>query len=38
MTYRAEIDKHYGMPYRPKPQSMEQITGRKPVPWEEEKA
>ena len=37
MNYRAEIDKHYGMPYRPKPQSMEQITGRKPVPWEDEK-
>ena len=36
MNYRAEIDKHYGMPYRPKPQSMEQITGRKPVPWEDE--
>jgi len=37
MTYRPEIDKHYGMPYRPKPQSMEQITGRKPVVWEDEK-
>jgi len=38
MTYRAEIDKHYGVPYRPKPASLEQITGRKPVAWEDEKA
>ena len=38
MSYRAEIDKHYGVPYRPKPRSMEQIVGRKPAVWEDEKA
>ncbi len=38
MTYRAEIDKHYGVPYRPKPRSLEQIAGRKPIVWEDEKA
>lgn len=38
MTYRAEIDKHYGVPYRLKPASLEQTAGRKPVPWEDEKA
>jgi gluconate 2-dehydrogenase gamma chain len=37
MTYREEIDKHYGVPYRPKPKSLGQITGRKPVLWEDEK-
>jgi gluconate 2-dehydrogenase gamma chain len=37
MTYRAEIDKHYGVPYRPKPASLEKTSGRKPVPWEDEK-
>jgi gluconate 2-dehydrogenase gamma chain len=38
MSYRNEIDKHFGQPWRPKPQSMEQIMGRKPTPWEEEKS
>ena len=38
MSYRDEIDKHYGVPYRPKPRSLEQIAGRKPVPWEDEKS
>ncbi len=38
MTYRAEIDKHYGVPYRPKPASLERIAGRKAVPWEDEQA
>lgn len=37
MSYRAEIDKHYGVPYRPKAKSLEQVTGRKPVAWEDEK-
>ncbi len=37
MNYRNEIDKHYGVPYRPKPASLEQIAGRKPVGWEDEK-
>jgi gluconate 2-dehydrogenase gamma chain len=38
MSHRNEIDKHFGQPWRPKPQSLEQITGRKPTPWEDEKA
>lgn len=37
MSYREEIDKRRGQPYRPKPASLEQITRRKPVPMEEEK-
>jgi gluconate 2-dehydrogenase gamma chain len=37
MSYRNEIDKHFGQPWRPKPASLEQITGRKPAPWEDEK-
>jgi len=37
MSYRNEIDKHFGQPWRPKPASLEQITGRMPNPWEDEK-
>jgi len=37
MSYRNEIDKHFGQPWRPKPASLEQITGRAPNPWEDEK-
>jgi gluconate 2-dehydrogenase gamma chain len=37
MSYRNEIDKHHGMPYRPKPAGLEQITHRKGNPWEDEK-
>jgi gluconate 2-dehydrogenase gamma chain len=37
MSHRNEIDKHFGQPWRPKPQSLEQIMGRKPAPWEDEK-
>jgi len=37
MNYRNEIDKHFGQPWRPKPASLEQITGRTPNPWEDEK-
>lgn len=37
MSYRNEIDQHFGQPWSLKPRSMEQITGRKPAPWEEEK-
>jgi gluconate 2-dehydrogenase gamma chain len=37
MSYRNEIDKHFGQPWRPKPASLEQITGRVPNPWEDEK-
>ncbi len=37
MSYRNEVDKHFGQPYRPKPASLEQITGRPPNRWEDEK-
>jgi len=36
MSYRDEIDKHFGQPWRPKPASLEQITGKRGKPWEEE--
>jgi gluconate 2-dehydrogenase gamma chain len=38
MSHRNEIDKHFGQPWRPKPQSLEQIMGRKPTPWEDQKS
>ncbi len=37
MSYRNDIDKHFGQPWRPKPASLEQITGRPGNPWEDEK-
>jgi gluconate 2-dehydrogenase gamma chain len=37
MSYRDEIDRHFGQPFRVKPRSLEQITGKKPDPWEDEK-
>ena len=37
MSYRNEIDKHFGQPWRPKPAGLEQITGRRGKPWEDEK-
>ena len=37
MSHRNEIDKHFGQPWRPKPQSLEQIMGRKPTLLEDEK-
>ena len=37
MDNRAHVDTHYGTAYRPKPASLQQITGRKPIPWEDEK-
>ena len=37
MSYRNEIDKHFGQPWRPKPASLEQIMGRPGKPWEDEK-
>lgn len=36
MSYRNDIDKHFGQPWRPKPASLEQITGRPGKPWEDE--
>jgi gluconate 2-dehydrogenase gamma chain len=37
MSYRDEIDKAHGQPWRRKPQSLAQITGRAVKGWEEEK-
>lgn len=36
MSYRDEIDKHFGEKYRPKPASLHQIMGRPGKPWEDE--
>jgi gluconate 2-dehydrogenase gamma chain len=37
MSYRDEIDQFRGMPYRPKPVSLEQVVGHPVHGWEEEK-
>lgn len=37
MSYRDEIDQHFGEAWRPKPASLEQITGRRGKPWEDQK-
>ncbi|HWE50671.1 MAG TPA: gluconate 2-dehydrogenase subunit 3 family protein [Bryobacteraceae bacterium] len=37
MSYREEIDKYHGMPYRPKPVSLQQVVGHPVHGWEEEK-
>jgi len=37
MSYREEVDKHFGEPWRPKPASLEQIMGRPGKLWEDEK-
>jgi len=37
MNYREEIDKYHGMPYRPKPVSLQQVVGHPVHGWEEEK-
>ena len=37
MSYREEIDKHFGESWRPKPASLEQIMGRPGKVWEDEK-
>ena len=36
MSYRDEIDKYHGMPYRPKPVSLQQAVGHPVHGWEEE--
>lgn len=36
MSYREEIDKHHGLPYRPKPKSLAEVIGRPVKGWEEE--
>ena len=37
MSYRDEIDKYHGQPWRPKPKSLAQVTGRAVKGWEDEK-
>jgi gluconate 2-dehydrogenase gamma chain len=37
MSYREEIDKYHGMPYRPNPVSLQQVVGHPVHGWEEEK-
>ena len=37
MSYREEIDKFHGMPFRPKPVSLQQVVGRPVKGWEDEK-
>ena len=37
MSYRDEIDKYHGMPWRPKPVSLQQVVGHPVQGWEEEK-
>jgi gluconate 2-dehydrogenase gamma chain len=37
MSHRNDIDKHFGQPWRLKPQSLEQVMGRTPTPLEDEK-
>jgi gluconate 2-dehydrogenase gamma chain len=38
MNYRNDIDRHHGKLWRPKPASLQQITGHVGRPWEDEKA
>jgi gluconate 2-dehydrogenase gamma chain len=38
MSYRNEIDQYHGSAWRPKPASLEQISGRRGRPWEDEQA
>jgi len=37
MSYRDEIDKYHGLPYRPKPVSLQEVVGHPVHGWEEEK-
>jgi len=37
MQYRKEIDRHFGETWRPEPSGLAQITGRAPVPFEDER-
>jgi gluconate 2-dehydrogenase gamma chain len=36
MSYLRDVDAHYGQPFRPKPESLEEILGRKVIPSEDE--
>jgi gluconate 2-dehydrogenase gamma chain len=35
MSWTDHIDRHYGKPHRPRPESLTQVVGRKVTPWEE---
>jgi gluconate 2-dehydrogenase gamma chain len=37
MDYRAHVDAHYGEAWRPTPKSLEQVTGHRFTPWEDER-
>jgi gluconate 2-dehydrogenase gamma chain len=37
MSYKADVDQHFGTEWRPKPEGLEQIMHRKGNPWEDEK-
>jgi gluconate 2-dehydrogenase gamma chain len=37
MSWREDIDKYHGTPYRPKPVSLQQVVGHPVKGWEEEK-
>jgi gluconate 2-dehydrogenase gamma chain len=38
MSYKADVDQHFGVEWHPKPAGLEQIMRRKGKPWEDEKA
>jgi gluconate 2-dehydrogenase gamma chain len=38
MSYKQDVDQHFGVAWRPKPASLEQIMRRPGKPWEDEKA
>lgn len=38
MSWKQDVDQHFGAEFRPKPASLEQIMHRKGNPWEDEKA
>jgi gluconate 2-dehydrogenase gamma chain len=38
MSYKDDVDQHFGKEWRPKPASLEQIMRRPAKPWEDEKA
>lgn len=37
MNYRDDIDRHFGQAWRPKPASLQQLTGHTAPPWEDER-
>ena len=37
MDYRVHVDAHFGEAWRPAPKSLEQVTGHRFAPWEDER-